>query len=426
MGTTGLDPRLTFNTFVAGPANRLAGAAALRVAEAPGTSYNPLVFYGVSGVGKTHLLMAIGEHAANRNPQLDALYVRAQQLLDASDATQRLRDRLRAAHLLLLDDVQLLAEHDDAQEALLQAWDAILARSGQLVLASDRPPNEIQRLDRRLHSRITGGLVADIAPPEHDTRVQIAERMALQRGQTLAEGVADTLAANAFGSVRELQGALNRILAVQELEERAVLASEVPSLLGLGSRGGEFGSLISDVSGALGEALERLSPEQRIAEAILRWEGEGYATTRLDAALARTLSAEDAKDVVTRFESDVRELRSAEMEIRAMDGAAPELARVDVLRDPDQLAAARALAARARERLAAGQRSRRAGTDGPNGGPPSDESRTPGRTASRARPRPASARADQGVGVIDPWFLSREKVLWTWPAIEDRVIAETD
>ena len=124
--------------------------------------------------------------------------------------------------MLLLDDAQFLAERTVAQEQLLDAWDAIVRAGGQIVLASDRPPNEIAGLDGRLLSRLSAGLVADLAPPDHDTRVQITNRLAAASGQTLAEGVADQIARAAFGSVRELQGGVQRILATQELESDMV------------------------------------------------------------------------------------------------------------------------------------------------------------------------------------------------------------
>ncbi|MGH7552715.1 MAG: DnaA ATPase domain-containing protein [Longimicrobiales bacterium] len=454
---TGLDPRLTFETFVVGAANRLASAAAARVAEAPGSGYNPLVLYGASGLGKTHLVMAIGNRITKLNPELNVRYAALEQFFDGDHPIAdfgSLKEQVKGVDILLLDDVQFLAERVQAQEELLLAWDAIVTAGGQIVLASDRAPNEIEKLDRRLTSRIFGGLVADVAPPEYETRVEIARRRAAERGQTLAEGVADQLARLAFGNVRELQGGLNRVLAAQELESRPVTADQVARLLGLESatpQPGEFGSYVTELSGTLSEVLERLSPEQQLAEAILRWEGEGYRTTRLDSALLRAPTSLQTERLVTSFAADVARLRVAEAEIRSLDPAAPELARTDLLRNPDAVAQVEALVARVRERLRARAKTDEAtaeahnganGSGKPNGGRPAPPSsrgtaripsaesmkRVPGGKTrfGGANGGDAGAAATPGVGIADKWFLSREKVLWDWPYIEDTLVMESE
>src|SRR5690606_7668468 len=158
---------------------------------------------------------------------------------------------------------------------LLRSWDALSAGGGQVVLASDRPPTEIDDLDQRLLSRFSGGLIADIGIPEFETRIVIARRKAEERGQKLAAGVAETLARVDFSNVRELQGALNRVLAVQELEERTVTAEEVAQLLGVGletRKADEFGAFLSDIAGAVGEAVSGVAAEPRLADAVLRCE----------------------------------------------------------------------------------------------------------------------------------------------------------
>jgi hypothetical protein len=398
-----------------------------------------MLVYGASGLGKTHLLMAIGQRASQLQPHLSIVY---DALARAADpARDGLDERWRSAHVLLLDDAQFLADRPVAQEQLLDAWDAIVRAGGQIVLASDRPPNEIPGLDGRLLSRVSAGLVADLAPPDHDTRVQITNRLAAASGQSLAEGVADQIARAAFGSVRELQGGVQRILATQELEGRSIRASEVRGLLVAqpAKRGQEFGTFLSEVSGALGEALERLSPEQRLAEAILRWEGEGYRTARLEAALAREPGAEEAERVAAGFEDDVARLKTLEQEIRELDAAAPELGRADVLRDPDMIAAAEGLVGRVRARLAAPAVAA-AGTAAPGAGGNgvrSHEAAPPPRTSGRMPPAwdaviaaaqyPADRWSEQAAGdVVDGWFLSREKVLWRWPYVEDVIVSDLD
>ena len=360
MSKLDLDARFTFDNFVVGAANRLAAAAARRVADAPGTAYNPLFLYSGSGLGKTHLVMAIGNHARRVHGGIDVLYETLEHLLEgvmsAIQAGERdaFRTRLRDADLLLLDDVQFLAGRRGAQEELLRAWDGLSGRGGQVVLASDRPPTEIDDLDQRLLTRFSGGLIADIGVPEYETRIAIARRKAEERGQELANNVAETLARVEFTNVRELQGALNRVLAVQELEGRSVTAEEVGRLLGVGVQArnsDEFGAFLSDIAGTVGEVVSSISPEQRIADAILRWEGEGYRTRRLEAALASAPGAADAEALVAGFEQDVERLNDLARQIREMDPGARELARLEVLRNPDRVADAEALLAEVEARM---------------------------------------------------------------------------
>ena len=263
-----LDPRFTFESFVIGAANRLAAAAARRVAESPGVSYNPLFIYSASGLGKTHLVMAIGNHAERLDPALEVVYSTLEHFMDdvmtAIEAGERdaFRERLGGTGLLLLDDVQFLAGRHRTQEELLKVWDIVTAKGGQVVLTSDRPPQEIDGLDDRLLSRFSGGLIVDIGVPDYETRVAIARRKAEERGQTLNAGVAETLARIAFGNVRELQGALNRLIAIQELEDRAVAADEVARLLGRMAKTeqiDEFGSFLAEISDAIDEVVPSLA-----------------------------------------------------------------------------------------------------------------------------------------------------------------------
>jgi chromosomal replication initiator protein len=351
-----IDPRFTFDAFVVGPANRLAVAAARRVAESPGSSYNPLLIYSASGLGKTHLLSAIG-HEAGRLHAVDILYDTVERLMDrvsrAVEAGERdaFRTLTRDHGLVLLDDVQFLAGRRQVQEELIRAWDELTGRGGQVVLTSDRPPQEIDGLDARLMSRLSGGLLVDMGAPDYETRVAIARRKADERGGRLDAEVFKVLARVAFTNVRELQGALNRLLAVQELEDRPVTAAEVARLLGSAAERGidEFGEFLSDISGTVTSVVE--AAERKVADAILAWEGEGYRTRRLDSALAGTLTAAQADGLIQRFEQDVGRLRQIEAEVRAVDEAAPEL-KAAALRDPDRVAEAETLLVTVRDRQA--------------------------------------------------------------------------
>ena len=167
-----LDPQFTFDSFVVGPANRLASAASKRAADSPGRSFNPLFIYSSSGLGKSHLLIAIANQAEQGHTPARMLYQTLEGYLDdlaralETGARDTLRDSYRDLDILLLDDVQFITGHAEAQEMLLGTLDALTGSGGQVVLASDRPPSQIDDLDTRLLSRFSGGLMVDIAMPE--------------------------------------------------------------------------------------------------------------------------------------------------------------------------------------------------------------------------------------------------------------------
>lgn len=350
-----LDPRFTFDSFIIGPANRLASAASRRVAELPGSAYNPLFLYSASGLGKTHLITAIGHHARRLNPSLVVVYDTLEHFMEeAMSAIQRgdreaIRTRLRDIGLLMLDDVQFLAGQRGAQDELLRALDALSARSGQLVLASDRPPAEINDLDDRLLSRFAGGLTADIGVPEYETRVAIVNRKAVERSQKLASGVAEALARVSFVNVRELQGGLNRLLAIQELDNRSVTADEVGSMFGQARRD-DFGSFLNDISGTVGEVVQNVEHERRIAAAILKYEAEGYATRRLEGALKASTSDAEVQLLLQQYEQDIERLLQLRAEVGAIDVAAPELNDPELFKNPDRISEAEAIVTEVRER----------------------------------------------------------------------------
>lgn len=350
---SGLDARYTFDNFIVGSTNRLAAAAARRVAESLGATYNPLYIYSASGLGKTHLLMAIGNLATQVQPGTRVVFdtiERAIGRIPLGGGEEGFAD----VQLLLLDDVQFLGSDRKAQETLLAWWDE-LARSGvQLVLAADRPPSEIDTLDHRLLSRFSAGLVADLAPPDYETRVALVERKAEERGHALADGVAEAIARVAYGNVRELQGGLNRVLAAQELDGAPVQADGVAALLGFAQAKPEtveYDSFYSEVSEAVADFAAHTGREQRLVDAIRQHEGEGIRTFRLEVALRNPPQEGEITELIERFRSDVERLRSIAEEIRVLDPEAPELARADLLSDPDRVLEAEALVAQVHERL---------------------------------------------------------------------------
>jgi chromosomal replication initiator protein len=358
-----LDPRFTFDAFVVGPATRLAAAAARRVAETPGSAYNPLFIYSSSGLGKTHLVMALGQHAGRVRSELVVVYDTLEHLMEqitvALQAGEQdaFRHRLRDAQLLILDDVQFLAGRRAAQEELLRAWDTLSLSGGQVVLASDRPPTEIDDLDDRLLSRFSGGLIVDLAAPDYETRIAIVQRKAEEQQHTLAPGVAEALARLPFGNVRELQGALNRVLAIQDLDGRAVGADEVGRLfeglvVSTSTKQDEYGSFLAEVSDAVAGAIPVQRAEQQLNEAIANWKRAGFVTRRLDAArTGPPLTAAQTDELLAAFAAHAAQLDAVAGEIRALDGDAVELTRSELLRDPDRLDEAEKLLEQVRERV---------------------------------------------------------------------------
>ena len=352
-----LNQRFTFDNFVVGQANRLAAAAGRRVAENPGQAYNPLFVYSGSGLGKTHLLNAIGNRASKLHPNLRIVYDTLVHFLDEAlqmiSAGQReaFRSEVAGIQFLLLDDVQFLTDRLTAQEELLRAWDVIISAGGQVVLASDRPPGDINGLDERLLSRVSGGLIADIGVPDYETRVAIVNRKVTEGGQTLSPGVAEALAKVSFSNVRELQGGLNRLFAVQDIDSRQVVADEVAAIFGQPKpQSSEFGGFLDEISGTVGQRIAHTIVEGKIAEAIMLWQGEGFSIRRLEAALESPPGEDAIDDFLAHYVQDATRLREIEQSIRELEPGAPELNRTDLFRSPDHVADAESLLAAVRER----------------------------------------------------------------------------
>jgi chromosomal replication initiator protein len=359
------DRRMTFESFVVGPANRLAFAAARRTAESPGSSYNPLFLYSASGLGKSHILSAIAQHCLRSEDDLRVVYQTMEGYLeDLREGLERgeeegVRRRYAEADVLLLDDVQFLTGQSQAQEMLLRSLDQVAARRGQVVLASDRPPAEIDGLDERLLSRFSGGLIVDIGQPDYETRVAIIQRKAGERGAALAVEVPQRMARFPFRNVRELQGALNRVLAVQEVEGRQVAGEELAEVLGGGDaervadylRALDVGGEVGRDEGFAGEE----EPEWRRAfrEAAEAVELSGFSAGRLRRILEGGDDGggpEGWKELLDAFHRDVEKVRALRRELDDLGNPWPDAAAA-VLRDPDRLRDGDALLASARERV---------------------------------------------------------------------------
>jgi chromosomal replication initiator protein len=361
--TATLNPLYRFETLVVGAANRLAFTAAKAVAESPGTVYNPLFIYARPGLGKTHLLMGIGHAAKLINPGLSVEYLTLDEFVESFHAAvaagqgEAYRRRFIDVDLLLVDDVQFLTHRREMQAELLRLSDALQTSNRQIVLTSDRPPAEIEALDERLIRRFAGGLVIDIAAPDYETRVAILRRKADERRVSFGEGVLEAVGSLVIDNVRELLGALNRLVAFQAVSDRPLRPEQARVLASGGDATerteqadrveqtgvDEFSDFLSEVSATVAQQVD--SWRAKVGAAILRWEGEGFSTGRLEALLQQEMT-NDPEEVLLQFERDVQRLQTLHAEAQEL---APSLAGSSAFRDPDDIAGAEAVTLRARQ-----------------------------------------------------------------------------
>ncbi len=265
-----LNPRYTFDTYVVGSGNRLAHAACQAVAEKPARAYNPLFLYGGVGLGKTHLLHAIGNacHASG----LNVLYVSSEEFTNdmitaiRTHTTQAFREKYRSADVLLVDDIQFIAGKESTQEEFFHTFNTLHGQDKQIIVSSDRPPKSLVTLEERLRSRFEWGLSADIQAPDFETRLAILRSKSERTGRHISDEILENIAKRVQSNIRELEGALNRIIAFADLSGSALTPNLVEIALSdlLPSRGDvEPGRVVDLVARKFNLTVEKLLGRDR-------------------------------------------------------------------------------------------------------------------------------------------------------------------
>ncbi len=327
-----LDGSYRFDTFVVGSSNRLAVSAARAVADAPGTAYNPLFIYGESGLGKTHLAAAIAYDAVVAHPGLCAEICSGEALAEelhraiATGESERFAQRFESVDLLVIDDVQFLTGQRETQSELLRLFNAMQGSGRQLVLTSDRPPADISDVDQRLLSRLSGGLVVDVGAPDYEMRLAIVRNVCDERAIAFDNGVLEEVARQAFGNVRELKGALNKLSAFQQLDGDAISPDDVRAVLSERSTAAHFAvDGAAEYEGFLADVFQEVETRVdawrvTLGEACTYWRGEGYATGVLERALAYPVRP-DVDGLLAAFVAAIDHLRVIEAQAVRLDPA---------------------------------------------------------------------------------------------------------
>lgn len=226
---TNLNPRYTFDNFVVGSFNELSHAAALAVADNPGFVYNPLFIYGCTGLGKTHLIQAIGNKIADGQKKRKVRYISSEKFVSSivsairTNTMESFKASLAPIDVLILDDIQFIAGKNKSQEEFFHVFNSLYEKNKQIVLSSDRPPNAIAELEDRLRSRFEGGMIADVSLPDYETRFVILKNKLLEKNMELSEEILDYIATDVKKNIRELEGALNKILAYKKINQDLTL-----------------------------------------------------------------------------------------------------------------------------------------------------------------------------------------------------------
>lgn len=258
--STMLNTKNTFDTFVIGSGNRFAHAASLAVAEAPAKAYNPLFIYGGVGLGKTHLMHAIGHYVLEHNPKAKVVYLSSEKFTNEfinsirDNKTEEFRNKYRKVDVLLIDDIQFLAGKESTQEEFFHTFNTLHGESKQIIISSDRPPKEIPTLEDRLRSRFEWGLITDIAPPDLETRVAILRKKAIADDLNVPNEVMMAIANQIDSNIRELEGALTRVVAYSSLVGETITSDlAARALKNIIPEGKPLALRISDIQRAVAE-----------------------------------------------------------------------------------------------------------------------------------------------------------------------------
>lgn len=231
-----LNPKYKFDTFIVGNNNKFAHSACLAVAESPGNAYNPLFIYGGAGLGKTHLMHSIGHFILEQNPNMKVLYVTSESFTNEviesirsgnATAMTKLREKYRTVDVLMIDDVQFIIGKESTQEEFFHTFNVLHSSGKQIVISSDKPPKEMETLEERFRSRFDWGLIADIQPPDYETRMAILKKNAENCNRDIDDAIFQYIATNIKSNIRELEGAFNRIIAKSKIENQSVITLEL-------------------------------------------------------------------------------------------------------------------------------------------------------------------------------------------------------
>ena len=354
-----------FDNFVVGTSNRLAVSAARAVSNAPGAAYNPLFVYGPPGLGKTHLVAAIAFHARQALPTLRVEFATGEEVIErlnravVAGQMETFAQHYQEIGLLLLDDVQFVTGQRETQTELLRLFNLMQGTGRQLVMTSDRPPEDIPDVDQRLLSRLSGGLIVDIGSPDFEMRLAILRNNCADRAVHFGEGVLEEVARLPFSNVRELKGALNRLSAYEQFDGSRIAVSDVRAVLGeriapvvsatltpdvyeaLNSGAEEYEGFLADVTEEVHSRVEKW--RVLLGEACAFWRNDGYATAVLERAMLLP-TAPDVNGLLATYTAAIEHLQALEMQAVALD---PTLRGKAAFRNPETIAEAQLLVDRA-------------------------------------------------------------------------------